>query len=56
MKIVITKRASDYHACLGGDPEIWGCGKTPNEAIGDMFMSHTDLDVTKTFKIELEYK
>jgi hypothetical protein len=51
MKIVITKRGDDYHACLEGHPEIWGCGKTQNEAIGDLISSHKD-----TLKIEVEYK
>jgi predicted RNase H-like HicB family nuclease len=51
MKIVVTKRSEDYHACLDGHPEIWGCGKTPNEAIGNLISAHTD-----TFKIEVEHK
>ncbi len=51
MKIVVTKRSDDYHACLDGHSEIWGCGKTFNEAISDLITAHTD-----TFKIEVEHK
>lgn len=41
MKIIVTKRNDDYHACLSGHPEIWGCGKNESEAIGDLIRSHT---------------
>lgn len=51
MKIVVTKRSDDYHACLDGHPEIWGCGKTPNEAIGNLITAHAD-----TFRIDVERK
>lgn len=51
MKIVVTKRSDDYHACLDGHPEIWGCGKTQYEAIGNLVSAHGD-----TFKIEVECK
>mgnify|MGYP000859572758 CR=1 FL=1 len=51
MKIVVTKRSHDYHACLDGHPEIWGCGETSEEAIGDLIKAHVD-----TFGIIVEYK
>lgn len=51
MKIVVTKRSDDYHACLDGHPEIWGCGETAEEAIGDLIKAHVD-----TFGITVEYK
>jgi hypothetical protein len=39
-EILVTKRADDYHACLKEDPTIWGCGKTGNQAIGDLVSGH----------------
>lgn len=38
--ITLTKRPSDYHACLENHPEIWGCGKSVYEAVGSVIMSH----------------
>jgi len=38
--IVVTKRTSDYHACLKDHPELWGCGNSPNAAIGNLIASH----------------
>lgn len=34
LKIVITKRTDDWHACIDGDSSVWDCGRTPNEAVG----------------------
>jgi hypothetical protein len=48
-KISITKRSDDYHACLEKHPEIWGCGKTIPQAIGDLIYSHRD-----KFKLVIE--
>lgn len=42
MKILITKRSFDYHACIEGDKTRWGSGKTAEEAIGSLIMSHPD--------------
>lgn len=39
-KIIITKRTHDYHAHLEGYPGIWDCGKTSNEAIGNLIRTH----------------
>lgn len=39
-EIVVTKRTYDYHACIRGHPEIWGCGRDESEAIGDVIRSH----------------
>ncbi len=49
MKIVVTRRPGDYHACLEGHSEIWGAGKTPSEAIGNVLYGHTD-----TFSVKKE--
>lgn len=38
--IIITKRTSDWHAQIDGEPGKWGCGKTAHEAVGDLIMSH----------------
>ena len=51
MKIVVTKRNDDYHACLDGHPEIWGCGKTADEAIGKLITAHEE-----EFNIKVECK
>ena len=40
LEIVLTKRTDDYHACIRGHHEIWGCGENYNEAIGDLVRSH----------------
>jgi hypothetical protein len=51
MKIVVTQRLSDYHACLADNTAIWGCGKSPSEAIGDLIRSHRE-----RFQITIEEK
>lgn len=43
MKIIIINRKDDYHASLEGHPEIWGCGKCPDEAIGNLIRSHQEI-------------
>lgn len=48
IKIAVSKRSDDYHACIDGKPELWGCGRTGAEAIGDMIKSHQ-----KHFNIEI---
>jgi len=50
LEIVVTKRTDDYHACIRDHPEIWGCGKDYNEAIGDLIRSHKG-----EFGIQIEY-
>lgn len=47
--IVIVKRPSDYMAFLKASPGVWGCGKGPNEAIGDMIQAHA-----KHFNLQIE--
>jgi hypothetical protein len=37
-----TTLATDYHACIEGSPQCWGCGKTANEAVGDLVRTHGD--------------
>ena len=41
IKIVISRRSDDYHACLEEDSRIWGYGHTINCAIGDLVKSHS---------------
>jgi predicted RNase H-like HicB family nuclease len=42
MKIVVTKRTSDYHACVDGLPGVWDCGRTQDEAIGALLRTHPE--------------
>jgi hypothetical protein len=42
MKIVVTERSGDFHACIEDHPEIWGSGKTPDEAIGSVVRCHRE--------------
>lgn len=42
MEITIEKRVSDYKAFKTGDPRIWGCGRTPSEAVGDLITAHPE--------------
>ncbi len=39
-KIVVTRRSADYHACIKGHPEIWGCGASIAEAVGNLVQTH----------------
>lgn len=48
--IVVTKRADDYHACIKGHPQIWGCGEDESKAIGDLIRSHEE-----EFGIKVQY-
>lgn len=49
MKIILSKRSDDWHASLENHPEIWGCGKNINEAIGDLINAHRE-----EFKLEIQ--
>jgi len=40
--ITVSKRSSDYHACLENHPGIWGCGRNIYEAIGSVIMDHPE--------------
>ena len=40
MKIVVTRRTADVHACIEGEPEIWDRGLNYAEALGNLLMSH----------------
>lgn len=42
VKIVITKRYSDYHACPEGEPGCWAAGKTIDDAIGNLVRCHPE--------------
>lgn len=40
-KIVITRRFADYHAAIDGTNGCkWGCGKTIDEAVGNLVRNH----------------
>lgn len=41
--IIVTSRATDFHAGIEGKPEIWGCGANPLEAIGDLVRAHPEV-------------
>jgi hypothetical protein len=49
--ITITRRSADFYACLKDRPEIWGCGVSPREAIGEMIWSHLEY-----FGIKIEFQ
>jgi hypothetical protein len=40
IKIKVTKRYADYHACIDGQEGFWGCGKSVDEAIGSVILSN----------------
>ena len=40
--IVMTKRTDDFHACIRNHPELWGCGRTHSEAIGNLISAHKE--------------
>ena len=47
-QIVIERRPSDIMAFLEGHREIWGCGSSQAEAIGDLIYTHQ-----QNFEIEI---
>lgn len=47
--ITVTSRSDDFHACLEDYTGVWGCGKTTDEAIGNLVRSLPD-----TFGIALK--
>ena len=40
IKIRLTRRSSDYHACLQGQPGLWGCGKDQAAAVEAFLRNH----------------
>jgi hypothetical protein len=40
--IVVSRRFADYHACIKGRPEFWGCGHSSESAIGNLILSHAE--------------
>ena len=50
MKIIVTKRPDDYHACIEGHPELWDCGKSQQSAIGNLAWTHKE-----QFNLEIEF-
>lgn len=42
VKIKITERESDHHACINNLQGVWGCGENKFEAIGQMIFFHPE--------------
>ena len=42
MKITVEKRNDDYMAFINDDRRLWGCGRSPKVAIGDVVMHHRE--------------
>lgn len=40
--LTVTRRRDDYHACITGHPEYWGCGKSIDDALADITKIHGD--------------
>jgi hypothetical protein len=49
MKIRVTKRTDDYHACLDECSACWVSGRTIDQAVYKLLISHP-----KIFDIEIE--
>lgn len=56
MKIIITKRQDDYHACIDGHPELWGCGRDQDAAVGDLIRAHQEFFNVSEGKINGKYR
>lgn len=41
-RVVVTRRHDDFHACITGEPGVWGCGKSQKSAIGDLVTAHAE--------------
>lgn len=39
-KLHIARRSDDWHCQLEHRPEVWSCGKSPAEAIGNWVLDH----------------
>jgi hypothetical protein len=46
--VTVMRRSADYMAYIDGDEHIWGAGRTPHEAVGDVCIYHPDA-VAKAF-------
>ncbi len=42
-RFTCTRRSRDWHAFIDGNRTLWGCGKSPNEAIGSAYANNTEL-------------
>jgi hypothetical protein len=42
-KIIVEERSHDWMAFLEGQRGIWGCGRTPYEAIGNCVNAHREM-------------
>lgn len=49
MKIKVTKRSDDYHACIDEITGIWEAGRTIDEAVYKLLISNPEI-----FDIEIE--
>jgi len=45
--IVVVRRSADYHASIKGIPGCWGCGRSPEEAVGALIGAWPEYFVTK---------
>jgi hypothetical protein len=43
MRIIVTQRTDDYHACIEGSPGKWEADKCINEAIRKLMRSFPEL-------------
>ncbi len=44
--LTVTRRGDDWHVCLFGRPGDWACGKSPEEAVGNLVLHRSDLGLT----------
>ena len=42
-RLIVTKRATDFHVHADGDMECWGQGSTIDAAIGDLIRHNPDV-------------
>jgi len=42
IEIEVRRRWNDFHACFAGQPALWGCGRTIDEAVGSVTWSHQE--------------
>lgn len=39
---VVMEKQPTYHACIKGEPGLWDCGATFDEAIGNLIRTHAE--------------
>ena len=51
LKIILTRRQNDYHACVEGRPKVWESGRSASEAVGNLiFTLREELGIEIRFK------